>query len=67
MVPPEDLDALVSAVVDLADDPARRGTFGARSRARAESVFDERAVDRSVLDVYRRLPIGTQPTRTERP
>ena len=67
LVPPEDLDALVSAVVDLADDPARRGTFGARSRARAESVFDERAVDRSVLDVYRRLPIGTQPTRTERP
>ena len=65
--PPEDLDALVSAVVDLADDPARRGTFGARSRARAESMFDERAVVRSVLDAYRRLPMSTRPTRTERP
>ncbi len=67
LVPPEDLDALVSAVVDLADDPARRGTFGARSRARAESMFDERAVVRSVLDAYRRLPMSTRPTRTERP
>jgi glycosyltransferase involved in cell wall biosynthesis len=56
LVPLHDVDALVAAIADLAGDPARRGTMGARSRAKAEAEFDDRQVIRTTLDIYRRLP-----------
>ncbi len=62
LVPLHDVDALVAAVADLARDPARRGTMGARSRAKAEAEFDLQQVIRTTLDTYRRLPTR-QPRR----
>ena len=53
LVPLHDVDALTGAVADLAGDPARRGTMGARSRSKAEAEFDDRQVDRHDA---RRLP-----------
>jgi len=56
LVPLHDVGALVDALVGLAADPARRGTMGARSRAKALAEFDDRQVIRTTLDAYRRLP-----------
>jgi glycosyltransferase involved in cell wall biosynthesis len=58
VVPADDVDALVAAIVELAGDPARRGAMGARSRIKAEAAYDVRHVSRATLDVYRRLPAG---------
>ena len=62
-----DVDALVDAVAALATDPARRGTMGVRSRAKAVAEFDDRQIIRITLDAYRRLPVrppagGGRPT-----
>ena len=57
LVPLGDVDALTAAVDELAGDPARRGTMGARSRAKAEAEFDDRRVIDTTLDAYRRLPL----------
>ncbi|MGD0881402.1 MAG: glycosyltransferase [Acidimicrobiales bacterium] len=57
LVPLHDVDALVAAVAELAADPARRGTMGARARAKAEAEFDILHVIRTTLDIYRRLPV----------
>jgi len=56
LVPVHDVGALTEAVLRLASDPARRGTMGARSRARAEANFDDRRTVQITLDAYRRLP-----------
>ena len=64
LVPLLDVDALTAAVADLAGDPARRGTMGARSRAKAESEFDDRQVIETTLDAYRRLPTARATRRT---
>jgi len=57
VVPVGAVGALVDAVVELAGDPALRGTMGVRSRIRAEALWDGREVARSTLDVYRRLAV----------
>jgi glycosyltransferase involved in cell wall biosynthesis len=57
LVPLHDVDALTDAVAALAGDPARRGTMGARSRAKADAEFDDRRVIRTTLEAYRRLPL----------
>ena len=62
LVPAHDVGALTEAVVGLAGDPARRGTMGARSRARAEADFDGRRTVQITLDVYRRLPARRSPS-----
>jgi glycosyltransferase involved in cell wall biosynthesis len=60
LVPRTDVGALAEAVADLADDPARRGTMGVRSRIKAEAEFDGRSTVRAILDAYRRvLPAAT--------
>ena len=64
LVPLLDVDALTAAIADLARDPARRGTMGARSRAKAESEFDDRQVIETTLDAYRRLPTKRATRRT---
>jgi glycosyltransferase involved in cell wall biosynthesis len=58
LVPLHDVDALTTAIAELSGDPARRGTMGARSRAKAESEFDDRRVIKTTLDAYRRLPMA---------
>jgi glycosyltransferase involved in cell wall biosynthesis len=50
-----DAGALAAAIADLAGDPARRGTMGARARARAVAEFDDRRTVGTALDAYRRL------------
>ena len=50
-------EAQYRQVVELAGDPALRGTMGVRSRIRAEALWDGREVARSTLDVYRRLTV----------
>jgi len=65
-VPDPSVDGLSEAVADLANDPARRGTMGARSRAKAEAEFDDRPALRSMLDAYRRLPVDRRSTGRSR-
>jgi glycosyltransferase involved in cell wall biosynthesis len=66
LVPLHDVDALTAAVADLAGDPARRGTMGAKARTKAEAEFDDREVIRKTLDAYRRLPLDRAPARGRR-
>lgn len=49
VVPANDVDALARAIVDLAQDPARRAAFGARAREVARERFDWTALA-AVLD-----------------
>jgi len=65
LVPLHDVDALVAAVADLATDPGRRGTMGARSRVKAEAEFDDQQVIGTTLDTYRRLDLD-RPARRGR-
>lgn len=50
-----DVDGLCQAVLRLLDDPAAAGRMGAAGRDRAMERFDEEAVVRRTLEVYRRL------------
>ena len=54
----EDRDGLVSAVLDLAGDPARRTTLGAAGRRRAMSEFSIESMVWRTVDVYRSLVPG---------
>jgi glycosyltransferase involved in cell wall biosynthesis len=56
LVPLHDVEALALAVAELSGDPDRRAAMGARSLAKAVTEFDDRAVIRTTLDAYRRLP-----------
>jgi glycosyltransferase involved in cell wall biosynthesis len=53
VVPPEDVDALAAAIVQLARDPARVAELGGAARRRAVAQFSEEAVAEGVAAVYR--------------
>jgi glycosyltransferase involved in cell wall biosynthesis len=50
LVPPKDVGALERGLRTLLADPELRGAFRLRARARAERVFDERAVASSMAE-----------------
>jgi glycosyltransferase involved in cell wall biosynthesis len=52
LVPVGSAEALAAGIVEVGDDPERRATMGAASRAVAEDRFDETAVVRRVLGAY---------------
>ncbi len=52
LVPPGDVDALVSALGALLDDPAERARMGAAGRARALERFSWISVARATTDTY---------------
>ena len=53
LVPIKDPGSLAGAIADLSDSEAKRVRFGRRSRAKAETEFDERLiVDRIVRELY---------------
>lgn len=54
VVPPADVDALATALVQLKDDSQLRARLGAHGRERALSEFSIEAMARSTLEVYRR-------------
>ncbi len=49
LVPVKDAPALANAIVALLEDPAARGALGRAARVRAEELFDERRVTRTVV------------------
>jgi glycosyltransferase involved in cell wall biosynthesis len=53
VVPPEDVDALATAIVQLAVNPARIAELGAAARRRAATQFSEESVAEGVAAVYR--------------
>jgi glycosyltransferase involved in cell wall biosynthesis len=64
LVPPRDADRLTAAIERLLEDEDLRGRLSAAARERALARFDERAVARRVLDVYRDLlPPPRRPPR----
>jgi len=53
LVPVKDPEALAAAIADLSDSKTTRVAFGRRSRAKAETEFDERlVVNRIVRELY---------------
>ena len=61
LVPPGDLDALVAAIRELADDERLRSGLGARARAVAAREHDWSDRIRRVLDVARDAGAGGEP------
>jgi len=55
LVPLHDVDALMQAILQLADDGDLRRSMGANGRRKAEAEFDDREVIRRTLSAYRRL------------
>lgn len=55
LVPPGDVDALISALATLSLEPALRRQFGQRARQIAVSQFSEESVERQTLAVYSEL------------
>jgi rhamnosyl/mannosyltransferase len=53
VVPPADVDALATALVQLKDDSQLRARLGAQGRERALSEFSIEAMARATLEVYR--------------
>ena len=51
LVPKEDIDGWVKALMTIAENPARREVMGRASRVRAETYFSWTAVTRTWLDV----------------
>jgi glycosyltransferase involved in cell wall biosynthesis len=52
LVPPEDADALATAVLALAEDEPARQAMAAAARARAESLFGVERMARETADAY---------------
>jgi sugar transferase (PEP-CTERM/EpsH1 system associated) len=52
IVPPDDVDAMARAIVDLAGNPAAARAMGAAGRIRAEAQFSLRAMVAAYQDVY---------------
>lgn len=64
VVPPNDVEALVRALVDLAADPAKLAAMGQAARARVLDGYTERDVMAVVSALYRRClddPAGVMP------
>lgn len=55
LVPPGDREAVVRAIVDLANDEALRSRLGEAGRKRVESLFSWDAVARRYLAIYERI------------
>jgi glycosyltransferase involved in cell wall biosynthesis len=55
LVPPDDADALATALARLAQDGALRRRFGAAGRALVESRFTAEAIGASTVALYRRV------------
>jgi glycosyltransferase involved in cell wall biosynthesis len=55
LVPPSSVDALASALVDLARDEARRRSLGDAGRFRARRDFPLEAMVSKTVDVYKEL------------
>jgi glycosyltransferase involved in cell wall biosynthesis len=55
LVPPNDVDALASALTELLSDPGRREEMGERGRACALARFASSAMARSHEALYHRL------------
>lgn len=55
LVPPEDVQALAGAIDSLLGDPARRQSFGARSRVLFREAFSLERAAKQMLDLYRRV------------
>ncbi len=55
LVPPDDAEALASAIEKLANAPELRGQFGATARVLAVERFSAEAIGRAVVELYERL------------
>ena len=55
LVPPDDVEALAAAILELFDNDSLRGRLAAAARRRAEEQFDVRAAVRGLLEHYRAL------------
>jgi L-malate glycosyltransferase len=55
LVPPRDPESLASAIVDLADDPARRAALGAKGRERARAFSADATAERTREAYFRAL------------
>jgi len=61
IVPPQDIGALLQAIVQLADDPDLRSRFGGAAQARVQSNFTLDACVAGYESLYRGLLSGKQP------
>ena len=55
LVPPRDSHALTSAVLEIIQDPTKRGDMGRRAATKATSEFDQQRVMDITLETYERL------------
>ncbi len=53
LVPPHDVEALATAIAELAQDPALRAAMGEAARAMIERQFAEAVIVRETLSLYR--------------
>jgi glycosyltransferase involved in cell wall biosynthesis len=60
LVPPNDVPALVTAILDLLDDPQKLRTIGARGKAEARRRYDPNEAARELGKVYRELLATTR-------
>jgi glycosyltransferase involved in cell wall biosynthesis len=60
LVPLRDVEALTSAIAELAGDPSRRVAMGVRSLAKAHAEFDDQAVIAKTFAAYDRLPPASE-------
>jgi glycosyltransferase involved in cell wall biosynthesis len=65
LVPLRDAERLGHAIIELADDPARRKAMGAKARRKAEAEFDDQVIIERTLSAYRRV-VESATSRTSR-
>lgn len=61
LVPPGDLESLVSAIRTLADDPDRRAAMGAKGRQRVREEFDIRIEAARLATLFKGAKSGIRP------
>jgi glycosyltransferase involved in cell wall biosynthesis len=66
LVPPENPDALATALLTVLTDPERARTLGRSARARVECAFDQRRVMDQLSELYRSLVMNDH-TRRHQP
>jgi glycosyltransferase involved in cell wall biosynthesis len=55
LVPPDDVDALAAAILDVIDHPERAREIGAAAASRVADRYDPEQGGRAMVEVYRSL------------
>lgn len=64
LIPPEDVDALTTAILSLLNDPQRSSAFGAAARSRIEQEFSAQHMANDYLNLYQAVTLKHSRTHT---